>query len=200
MTETEKKPKPPTFKHPTGAGKGVVSIGSVDKPKLTVVAQYNPKELQIDMSVPWQKNPQSNKAPEKGIQLEFTGAEGRSMSLELLFDGYESGDGSVPGPDNKSVADKVKDLNEMASVREAGSKDENMRRPHLCVVKWGATVPSFRCVIESLSTKYTMFSAEGEPLRATCTVKLKEANVVAMAKADGAAGSTPTSGTTGSTK
>ena len=32
-------------------------------------------------------------------------------------------------------------------------------------------------VIESLSTKYSMFSSEGEPLRATCTVKLKEAKM-----------------------
>jgi len=43
-------------------------------------------------------------------------------------------------------------------------------------------VPNFNCVIESISTKYTMFSSEGAPLRATCTVKLKEADVVARAK------------------
>jgi hypothetical protein len=33
----------------------------------------------------------------------------------------------------------------------------------------------FPCVIESLTTKYTMWDANGKPLRATCTVKLKEA-------------------------
>ena len=42
---------------------------------------------------------------------------------------------------------------------------------------------NFRCVIESLSTKYTMFDDKGAPLRATCTVKLKEADVVSMGKA-----------------
>jgi hypothetical protein len=30
-------------------------------------------------------------------------------------------------------------------------------------------------VIESLSTKYTMWDTNGKPLRATCTVKLREA-------------------------
>jgi phage protein U len=167
------------FEHPKAGSPGVISLGSTDKPSLTVHAQYNPKELQIDKSVPWQKNPQSNKSPDKGIQLEFTGAEGRSMSLELLFDGFESG---------ASIGGQVDMLNAMASPIKAGSTDENERRPHLCVVTWGTTVESFKCVIESLSTKYTMFSDQGVPLRATCTVKLKEADTVAMAKADGAAG------------
>ena len=54
-----------------------------------------------------------------------------------------------------------------------------MRRPHHCVVSWGDRgLPKFQCVIESLSTKYTMFSSDGKPLRATCTVKLKEATSV----------------------
>jgi len=173
------------FKHPSGSKVGVITIASVDT-GILVDAQYNPKELQIDKSVPWQKNPQSNKSPEKGIQLEFTGAEGRSMSVELLFDGYET---------NTPVTPQVEALNTMASVLEPGSQDENKRRPHRCVVTWGATVPGFRCVIESLSTKYTMFSDQGIPLRATCTVKLKEADVVAMAKSDGSGGASTSPGT-----
>ena len=158
------------FQHPSTR----ISIASVDT-GARVEAQYNPKELQIDKSVPWQKNPQANKSPETGIQLEFTGAEGRSMSVEMLFDGFE---------DNKPVTAPIEMLNTFASPLDAGSTDENKRRPHLCVVSWG-TLPSFRCVIESLSVKYTMFSEGGDPLRATCTVKLKEANSVKMAKSDG---------------
>ena len=63
-----------------------ISIGSLDEAGISVDAQYNPKELQIDKSVPWQKH---NKANANGLQLEFTGAEGRTMSIDLLFDGYE---------------------------------------------------------------------------------------------------------------
>jgi hypothetical protein len=40
----------------------------------------------------------------------------------------------------------------------------------------------FKCVIESISTKYTMFMPDGTPLRATVTLKLKEAERVTMAK------------------
>ena len=102
------------------------------------------------------------------------------MTLELLFDGYEKG---------QSIASKVKDLMTMASVIDPNEKDETRRRPHLCVVTWGATVPKFKCVIESLSTKYTMFSDKGAPLRATCTVKLKEADTVTGKSAGGGSNS-----------
>jgi len=162
-----------------------ITIGSVDEgAENDVTAKvdpngmkiFNPKELQVDKNVPWKVNPQANKSPEKGIQLEFSGAEGRSMSIELLFDGYEQ---------NMSVATEVAKLNTLASPRKPGKVKEDERRPHLCMVTWGETVEKFTCVIESLSTKYTMFSDKGVPLRATCTVKLKEANVLSMAKEDG---------------
>ncbi len=161
-----------------------ISIGSLDGgPK--VEAQFNPKELEISKSVPWSKVNEANKSngkstQDQGIHLEFTGAEGRSISVELLFDGYEkSNNRSV------NVSDRVRDLETLASVRVPGSKKEDERRPHRCVVTWGGeggVLNDFRCVIESLSTKYTMFSPDGKPLRATCVVKLKEADVVSMAK------------------
>jgi hypothetical protein len=166
------------FLHPSSKS-GVVSIASLDT-HIQVDAQYNPKELQVDKTVPWQKKSQANKTQETGIQLEFTGAEGRSLTLELLFDGFET---------KSSVAGKVETLNTMASVLEPGSADETRRRPHLCVVTWGTTVPTFKCVIESLSVKYTMFSDQGVPLRATCTVKLKEADTVTGQSQGGSGGS-----------
>jgi hypothetical protein len=157
------------FRHPQQGSAGVVSIASCDT-GIQVEAQYNPKELQIDKTVPWQKKSQANKSGGTGIALEFTGAEGRSMTLDLLFDGYET---------NTSIGDKVEKLNTMASVLEPDSADETKRRPHLCVVTWGTVISNkFRCVIESLSIKYTMFSDQGAPLRATATVKLKEADTV----------------------
>lgn len=153
-----------------------ISIGSLDESGLSIKAQYNPKDLQVDLQVPWQKANQANKSGEQGIHLEFTGAEGREMTVELLFDAYE---------DKGSIAHKIETIHKLASVIKAGSKKEKDRRPHRCVVKWGSTVSSFRCVIESVSTKYTMFTDDGTPVRATCTVKLKEADVVSMAKKDG---------------
>jgi hypothetical protein len=75
----------------------------LDDQGLTVRAQYNPKELQVDQAVPWKKPDSANKTgtqaensgggDDGGIAREFTGAEGRSMSVEMLFDGYEPGNG-----------------------------------------------------------------------------------------------------------
>lgn len=167
---------------------GKVWIGSIDNPALNVQAQFNPKELEISRTVPWSKTNEANKSNKKGgsggggegqgIHLEFTGAEGRSLSLELLFDGYEMPIGAGSG----YVAGCIKTLEELASVRVPGSKKEEEKRPHRCLAVWGSALPGFKCVIESLSTKYTMFDAGGNPLRATCVVKLKEADVVSVAK------------------
>ncbi len=164
--------------------KAKLTIGSLDEPGVTVRAHYNPKELQVDQAVPWKKPDSANKTgtqasgssggDDGGIALEFTGAEGRSMSVEMLFDGYEPANGR-----SVDVASQVAILEKLAAVRDPKSKDEKMRRPHHCVVAWGDRgLPKFQCVIESLSTKYSMFSSDGQPLRATCTVKLKDATSV----------------------
>src|SRR5262245_26415122 len=104
-----------------------VYIASLDSPSLKVTAQYNPKELTIDKQVPWQKHPKPNA---NGLQLEFTGAEPRSMTLELTFDGYEQ---------NESVSGYIADLERMSSVQDMGGQSHT-RRPHHCVVVWGTVL------------------------------------------------------------
>ncbi len=147
-----------------------------------VEGDYNPKELQVDKTMPWGKHSYSNKNGDTAkndrgnLHLEFTGAEGRSLTIELLFDGYEKG---------VSVAGKVASLEKLTNVMEPNSDNEKKRRPPMCVVAWGDKgLPKFKCVIESLSTKYTMFASDGTPLRATCTVKLKEADTLSTKDAE----------------
>jgi len=165
-----------------------LTIGSLDEPgpAFTVEAQYNPKELQVDQNVPWKKPDAAPKTgSQKGnansgsgakgdpLEVEFTGAEGRTMTVELLFDGYEK-----LGPRTVNVKELVDKLTALATPRFPEDPDEQKRRPHHCIISWGeGGLPSFQCVIESLSTKYSMFSTDGDPLRATCTVKLKEAKM-----------------------
>jgi hypothetical protein len=150
-------------------------FGSLDVPSLTVVAQYNPNQLQIDKQITW-KRPErlsgSNPDVKKDDEVELPTAPTRSMNLELLFDGYE---------EHRSVQPEIDMLETMSSIREPGSKEAHLRRAHHCVVAWSgiAGARRFRCVIDSLSTKVTMFSPEGEPLRATCTLKLQEVNNLA---------------------
>jgi hypothetical protein len=158
-------------------------IGSLDVPTLEVRAQYNPRELQIEKSIPWQDhklraspNPEAN--PSKQDDVELNSAPKRSMTLELLFDTYElAGNESVPA-EARTVAWDVRALEDMSSVMNPKDSPD-LRRPHHCVVAWGNSTTGmrpFRCVIESLTVKYTMFDHGGAPVRATCTVQLKEAD------------------------
>ena len=134
-------------------------IGSLEPgyASLGVIAQYNPKELQIEKPVPW---------TEKGASLHFDRPGLRTTTVELLFDGYEHA---------TSVQAPIDVLEKLSTAQDLTDRFEARRRPHWCVATWGqAGIPPLRCVIESLTTKYTVFGRDGTPLRAVCTVKLKE--------------------------
>jgi hypothetical protein len=140
-------------------------IGAVDDGDLSIEAQYNPAELQRDKAATWAPHGVLGKAD--GKHLEYTGAQPRTMTLALVFDGFESGE---------TVEPMVEKLERMAIPTDLDAPDPALRAPPLCVVAWGDRgIRPFRCVVESVSTKYTMFASDGSPVRATCTVKVKEA-------------------------
>ena len=151
-------------------------IGSIDKPKLEVRAQYNPKELAIDKKLTWNETQQMDNRTGEQRQtnseqhdLDFKGVGKRTMTIELFFDGFESG---------RSVQGDVETLEKLSTVFNPEAENADERRPHHCLVGMGAGFDAMRpfcCVIESLNTKYTMWDTNGKLLRATCTVGLKEA-------------------------
>ena len=132
---------------------------------VTVVAQFNPKEVSVDRSVPWQKQ---KKGP---AHLEFTAGEPKTMSFELMFDTF-----------NTSVEIEIDNLHKLADVVQA------LRRPPRVKVIWGAPgdsaalddevgggISSFQAVIESVAVKHTTVTPDGKVVRATANVKFKEA-------------------------
>lgn len=58
------------------------------------------------------------------------------------------------------------------------------KRPHYCFITWGDwwRDDPLKVVIENISTKYTMFSDQGAPLRALVSLRLKEAHGVTIAR------------------
>lgn len=153
---------------------------------IKVYAQYNPRELTIDRKVPWSKHSYANKGADQAkdgrghIAYEFTGAEGRTLSLELLFDEFTGDD------DRKvNVVKCIEDLEKLAAVKHPSSADEDQRRPPLCLVAWGeGGFKPFTCVITQLTTKYMIFDDSGKPLRAQCTVLLQEADMLSTKDAE----------------
>jgi hypothetical protein len=157
-------------------GVAKLSIGSIDDIELQVTAQYNPSQLDMQRTVTWQRsgNKKDNRPDHRRLEppdndLEFTGGEGRSLTLELLFDGVETG---------TCVEPQIEALDVMATLIKELEDSDHDPRPHQCVIVWGTNgMRPLVCVIESLGVKYLMFDRTGKPLRAMATVKVKEASV-----------------------
>jgi Contractile injection system tube protein len=78
--------------------------------------------------------------------------------------------------------DFVDNLMKLTLVQDLDG-DAAKRRPPKVAVKWGKSrFPEFQGVIESVSTKYTMFLPDGTPVRAVCHVTIKEAGSVSFRK------------------
>jgi hypothetical protein len=96
------------------------------------------------------------------------------MSFELVFDTYEAGTNVHTG--------FVENLLTLALVQDPNGA-EDKKRPPKVAVKWaGGKLPEFQGVIESVSTKYTMFLPDGTPVRASCLVTVREASHLAVKK------------------
>jgi len=128
-----------------------------------IEAMFNPKEIAWDKSVPWQ---QHKRAKGDHPLMEFSSAKPATLAVELFFDTYET-----KANVHSAFVQKLQHL----TMVKADSNDEN-KRPPLCLFVWGTSFPSFKGVIESLSVKYTMFLPDGTPCRATCSVKMTQAD------------------------
>ncbi|MEP6865487.1 MAG: hypothetical protein ABJE66_33010, partial [Deltaproteobacteria bacterium] len=152
-------------------------IGTLHGDKIEITAQYNPKELARQAAASWSAHPNTaarhSKTSENHLWMEFGNSEPRTATVELTFDGYEEGE---------PITKHVEDLERLTLPVDMNSKIVSKRRPQLCVAVWGNQ--TMRCVVTAVATKLTMFATDGSPLRATCTVTLKEVDVVAMMAAD----------------
>ncbi len=158
----------PRAGNPDKTGLTRISIGSLDDSHLGIEAQYNPKDISIEQSWTWSAQKNKGNVPD----LAFGGGGGRVMTIELVFDGFERG---------LSVQPSIDALVELSRVRDLGSSKDEMLRPHTVAVVWG-DMESLRGVIESISTKLTVFAPGGAPLRATVSVKIREVSKIVPAK------------------
>lgn len=102
--------------------------------------------------------------------LEFTDGEPKTLSVELMFDGFEQ---------KTNVHDKfVHPLEGLTSV------DPDLHRPPMVSVSFpqGSHLPAFAGVVSSVSTKYTMFLQDGTPTRCTTTITMKKASSATVKK------------------
>lgn len=140
-----------------------------------ITVMFNPESYAISKSVTWSP-PQSSsgsggKTDRKvnAPSLTFGGGGSRQLSLELFFDVSERPN----QPDVRTETNQIVALTRM--IRGDKGREEP---PRVCEVSWGkAPIDSdfpFRGVMTSLTQKFTLFSAEGNPLRANLTVTFLE--------------------------
>jgi nucleoid-associated protein YgaU len=147
----------------------------VEGQKEPITFKFNPEEITLDKSV------QIAEIAIPGLDsplLQFVRGQNEKLSMDLFFDTTEDG----MGANAKSVTtetDKVYSLVKVESKRHA---------PAICTFLWNKSFPgsslkattgsqlrnSFKCIVESVKQRFTLFSPEGVPLRATLSVVFRE--------------------------
>jgi hypothetical protein len=150
-----------------------------------LLVNYNPTEYTLS------KGAQLAEIAIPGLDspiLQFVRGQSETMSLDLFFDTTEAGmdDSAVSVT---TVTDLFYQMVKINGITHA---------PPIVFFSWGATFPGqrtytslapvttgsqlrygFKCVVESVRQRYTLFSPQGVPLRATLTVSLKEYKTLA---------------------
>jgi nucleoid-associated protein YgaU len=130
----------------------------------TIVAMFNPSKLSLSRSIQWQDQ---KAAKRDNPEMQFTGANPTTLSLDLLFDTYDTPETEV----NKQSVKKLytDKLVHLTTVEQHGDK----HRPPVCQLTWGKQGFIFQGVLQQLQIQFTMFTINGTPVRATanCTFK-----------------------------
>ena len=141
----------------------------------SIKVQFNPTEYTLN------KGAQIAEINIPGIDspiLQFIRGQNEKLTLDLFFDTTEQGMGAG-ATSVTTETDKIFALTKIEPERHA---------PPICTFYWNEHFPgdtllnhagnqlrnAFKCIVESVKSKSTLFSPEGVPLRATLTVTLRE--------------------------
>lgn len=128
----------------------------------TIQFMFNPKEYSIQKSADWQRD--SQRRAKQAPKVQFKGTNARSLSLEVFLDAEMQ--------DGDTVAQTAERLMECCAPTQA-SIDRRKPMPPNVLLRWGQS-ESFVAFVKQVQVRYTLFTPDGEPLRATCTVELEE--------------------------
>jgi nucleoid-associated protein YgaU len=143
----------------------IINVDTKDQ----VECYFNPKEYTFAKSNNWSPDP---KAGYNVPQLNFGGGQPATLQMELFFDTYaQSRSGGLPEDVRRVYTDKIWKL--MIVDEKLKDKKNKKGRPPKVMFQWGRAW-SFNAVITSISQKFTLFSSDGTPVRATLTVAFQQ--------------------------
>jgi hypothetical protein len=144
--------------------KAEIKVCDGGKAGQTVQCMFRPKEYTVKKTNKWEPG----KTKGKDVpSLEFKGGGASSLTMELFFDTYENGKDV-----RKEYTNKIWEL--MAIDGKLTNRTTLKGRPPMVQFQWGPVI-SFKAVITDITQKFTMFKADGTPVRATLTVTFQEA-------------------------
>jgi contractile injection system tube protein/LysM domain-containing protein len=130
---------------------------------------FNPKDYSFSKSNQWKEQKTSGK---NVPQLSFEGGSPATLQMELYFDTYaKASGGSKPKDVRKEYTDKLWKLM-MVEPKTVDKKSKKGRPPRVRFL-WGRAW-SFTAVITQIQQKFTLFSPDGTPVRAICTVSFQQ--------------------------
>jgi nucleoid-associated protein YgaU len=130
------------------------------KPVSSFVAHFNPTEYTLvkatqiaEIGIPGLDTP----------VLQYIRGQNERLTFDLLFDTAEQGMGTDATP----VTELTKDVYQLVKIQRDTHAAPRFR------VSWGKGI-SFVAIAEQVQQKFTLFSPEGIPLRATVSLTLRE--------------------------
>lgn len=126
---------------------------------------FNPTEMSFTRSSSWDYD---RGARGHGLlpKANFSGIHPYSLSLnKLVFDTYENKGRSSTGENLIDIIENIK--------KGVSAPDGENKRPPIYILSWGG-MEYFYCVMTRLSYTFTMFLADGTPVRALVDIDLRE--------------------------
>jgi hypothetical protein len=152
------------------------------KPKgAPLKVMFNPTEYTLNKGV------HIGEVPIPGLDapiLQFVRGQVETLALDLFFDTTDGGTGKRAKP----VTEETDKFYALVKI------ERETHAPPVCLFSWGgehfpgkrneqAADPmlrfAFKCIVESVRQRFTLFNPDGVPLRATLTVSLKEYKTLA---------------------
>jgi nucleoid-associated protein YgaU len=96
--------------------------------------------------------------------VQFVNGQAQTLELELLVDSYEANPQADAGSDVRRLTERI------ASFMDI---DPTLHAPPPLVFMWSDAL-SFQCVLQRLSQRFVMFTAEGVPVRARLQATFSE--------------------------
>lgn len=127
--------------------------------------KYNPEQYTIEKSAEW--NRPRSPGPESTPPPDYTSTNPTTVSMEIFFDAFE-----------ELAGDVSRDVDTLFAWTKPTpvSRTSQTPEPPLLMFQWGSssTLSDFRGFLRSVSARYTLFRADGTPIRATCSIRLEE--------------------------